>query len=299
MFGRRDALIFVLAMFSLAAKAQSPILGVLEDVPPFGSGMPHRRAVRVVFEKEGSEWQAFPSNCSDEHCLSSISVKYPLEIVWTVAFDGRSLGQITSTTPQRFGYYAEVGLQRITSASSVPTVGERSREFGGQTDALVYRPLVTNSNPFVSDPEVWKRSTLSLGQVSRVRQAFRQHFGKLCQLAEDHTHLKPLEYTNENLAIVSTYKAKTGWAIARVRLQGAIDCADTEAGFEIDDSWFALDPQMQVQHLGDGIWLVDAGDYDNDGHSELIFSINRDDSGGYELFYDQLKKHAVFQYIYH
>lgn len=299
MFRRRDAFIFVLAMFSLAAKAQSPILGFLEDVPPFGSGTQHRRAVRVVFEKKGSEWQAFPSNCSDEQCLSSISVKYPLEIVWTVAFDGRSLGQITSTTPHRFGYYAEVGLQNITSTSFVPTVGDRSRQFGGQTDASVYRPLVTNSKPFVSDPEVWKRSPLSVEQIFRVRQAFRQHFGKLCQLAGDQTHLKPLEYTDEKLMVVSAYKAKTGWAIARVHLQGAIDCADTEAGFETDDSWFAVDTQMQVRHLGDGIWLVDAGDYDNDGHSELVFSINRDDSGGYELFYDQFKKHVVFQYIYH
>lgn len=299
MFRHRDAFVFVLAIFSLAAEAQSPILGVLEDVPPFGAGTQHRRAVRVVFEKEGSEWQAFPGNCSDETCLSSISVKYPLEIVWTVAFDGRSLGQITSRTPQRFAYYAEVGLQNVTSKSSVPIVGSRSRQFGGQTDASVYRPLVTNSKPFVSDPEVWNRSPLSAEQVFRIRQAFRQHFGKLCQLAADQTHLKPLEYTDENLIVVSACKAKTGWAIARVHLQGAIDCADTEAGFEIDDSWFAVDPQMQVRYLGDGIWLVDAGDYDNDGHSELVFSINRDNSGGYELFYDQFKKRVVFQYGYH
>ena len=138
MFRHRDAFVFVFQQYSRSPRKRSVAPGVLEDVPPFGAGTQHRRAVRVVFEKEGSEWQAFPGNCSDETCLSSISVKYPLEIVWTVAFDGRSLGQITSRTPERFAYYAEVGLQNVTSKSSVPIVGSRSRQFGGQTDASVY-----------------------------------------------------------------------------------------------------------------------------------------------------------------
>jgi hypothetical protein len=51
--------------------------------------------------------------------------------------------------------------------------------------------------------------------------------------------------------------------------------------------------------LGNGIWLVDAGDYDNDGKSELVFSIDRYNQGGYELFYDDFKKHATFEYGYH
>ena len=65
------------------------------------------------------------------------------------------------------------------------------------------------------------------------------------------------------------------------------------------DYWFALSPANDITLLGNGMWLVDAGDYDNDGKSELVFSIDRYNQGGYELFYADFKKHATFEFGYH
>ena len=299
MFMRVVVLLATLAAPAVMTTAQSTIVGVLEDVPPVTTGAQDRRAVRIVFAKRESEWQAFPSNCPDETCLSTVSEKYPHEVVWTVGFDGKSLGRVSAVTPKQFNYYAEVGLQEITNRGVVPVVGRRSREFGGYTDASVYRPLVTNSKPFVTDPDHWKPSQLSAELLLSLRQQFRRHFGKLCQLGKDQTTLKPFPYSDENIKIVQAYTSQAGWAVARLHLGRAIDCQDTEAGFEIDDSWFVIDPQRSVRYLDDGLWLVDAGDYDNDGHSELVFSINRDNRGGYEMFYDDFKKRAVFEYSYH
>ena len=81
--------------------------------------------------------------------------------------------------------------------------------------------------------------------------------------------------------------------------EGAIDYGDMEAGFEIDDPWFVTDPHKAVRYIGAGMWLVDSGDYDNDGKSELLFSIDRENRGGYELFYDGFKNHAIFEFGYH
>jgi hypothetical protein len=281
------------------AVAQSTIIGVLEDVPPFVAGARDRWAVRVVFEKKGTEWQAFPSNCPDEQCLSSVASEFPREVVWNISFDGKSLGKVAATTPKRFDYYAEVGLQKITSQGPIPFVGVRSSEFGGYTDAAVFRPLVANSEPFVTDPDLWRRSRLSAISSLRLRQQFRRHYGELCRLGEDQTTLKPFPYGEDTIRIVQVYTSRDGWAVARLHLEGAIDCQDTEAGFEIDDGWFVINPQGEVRYLDAGMWLVDAGDYDNGGHSELIFAINRDNRGGYELFYDGFKKRAVFEYTYH
>jgi hypothetical protein len=86
--------------------------------------------------------------------------------------------------------------------------------------------------------------------------------------------------------------------VAKVHLE-AIDCQDTEAGFDIDDPWFAVSPRKTVTYLDSGMWLVDAGDYDNDGKSELVFSIDRYNRGGYELYYDDFKKHVTFEFGYH
>jgi hypothetical protein len=47
------------------------------------------------------------------------------------------------------------------------------------------------------------------------------------------------------------------------------------------------------------MWFVDAGDYGNDGKTEVVFSIAGYDTGGYELFYDDFTKHATFEFSYH
>ena len=43
---------------------------------------------------------------------------------------------------------------------------------------------------------------------------------------------------------------------------------------------------------------MDAGDYDNCGKSEVLFSIDQYNRGGYVFFYDDLKKQAVFEFSY-
>jgi hypothetical protein len=47
------------------------------------------------------------------------------------------------------------------------------------------------------------------------------------------------------------------------------------------------------------MWLVDAGDYGNHGNSEIVFSIDDYNHGGYKLFYDHFQKKAVFEFGYH
>jgi len=65
------------------------------------------------------------------------------------------------------------------------------------------------------------------------------------------------------------------------------------------EQWFAVGPEKQIIFLDQGMWLVDAGDYDNDGKSEVLFSIDGYNRGGYQLFYDDFKKHAVSEFSYH
>jgi hypothetical protein len=279
---------------------QNPILGILEDVPGVRAGEPNSRHVRLAFQKDGRSWRAFPSNCRNEACLKTVSSQYPREVVWTIAFDGRSLGKVTGRTPQDFHFYSHVGLQEIVDSNPVPTVGKQSSEYGSSRGAPVYRPLVANSQPYFKDPESWKPSQPSDDLMVLLRQYFRRKFPKLCKNSKpDETKLELFLYRAEDVKLVKAYSSTKGWTVARLHLGEAIDCNDVEAGFEIDDPWFAVDPQESVQYLDAGLWLVDAGDYDNDGKSELVFAINRDNEGGYELFYNNFKSHAVFKFDYH
>lgn len=295
------AILIFLALFAVVQNtaAQGFILGVLEDVPGVYVGEPNVRRVRIIFQKNGSDWSAFHSDCPDQTCLKTITSEFPAVVRWNVGFDGRSLGQITGRTPSEFKFYAHVGLQEITSGATVPTVGKRSPEFGGFTEASVYRPLIANSQPYLTDPEAWKPSQLPVDVTRLFRQQFLRKFPKLCRISKDETKVEPFQYRDEDVEVVKTYASSKRWRIARLRLLDAVDCNDVEAGFQIDDPWFALDPQGGFHYLGSGMWLVDAGDYDNDGRSELVFSIDRENRGGYELFYDDFKKHVAFEFSYH
>ncbi|MGE5112747.1 MAG: hypothetical protein ACM3JB_17915 [Acidobacteriaceae bacterium] len=63
--------------------------------------------------------------------------------------------------------------------------------------------------------------------------------------------------------------------------------------------WYVLVPDGQAHYLDSKMHLVDAGDYDNVGKSELIFSIDDCNRGGYKLFYEDFKQKAVFEFSYH
>lgn len=283
---------------SVNSFGQNIVLGVLEDHQGWYAGEPNFRAVRVVFKKNGPDWQPFPSGCPEQDCLKKIASDYPAEVAWTIGFDGNTLGQITSHAPREFKWYASVGQEEIAGSGPVPTIGERSPEFGGQLEAQIYRPLVANSQPYFKDPESWKPAQLSGDMITILREQFRKKFAKVinCENPDENVS-KPWSYRDQDVKILKSYSSRKGWSIARLRLE-EYRC-DGPADDPFSDQWFAISPGNQVKSLGEGMWLVDAGDYDSSGKSALLFSINRENRGGYELFWNDFRRHVTFEYGYH
>jgi len=291
------SIFLALSITSSYASPQDIVLGVLEDVPGTYVGDSNSWHVRATFHKTQSGWQAFPSSCPDQSCLKSIVAQYPAEISWTFGLDDKILGKVTTQTPRDFELYSHIGLQNITSGS-VPTLGKRSSEFGGFTDAEVYRPLVANSQPYFKDPDLWKPAPKSDDLTALLRGQFRKKYPRVsnCRSPEENV-AKVWQYRDEDIKIEKTYSSNKGWFIASIQLQeyrcdGPSDDAFVEQLFEVN-------PERQVSFLGAGMILVDAGDYDNDGKSELLFSITDYNRGGYKLFYDKFTKSVEFKFNYH
>ena len=288
----------IVTVCSLACGQTQPVLiGVLEDHPGHFAGEPDYRAVRMAFYQVGERWEAFPGDCSDQDCLKTIATKYPRQVNWTIAFDGRELGTVAGSTPDAFDSYSSVGQQVVTS-KNIPTVGQPSREFGGFLDKPVYRPLIAVSQPNYRDPEGWRRAELSATLAPAIRQQFRQRFPRVMNCTKGHVaNARPWSYQDNNITVHKTYASKRGWIIAEVvlspyRCDGPVDEPFTS-------QWFAVTPRHEVRLLGSGMSLVDVGDYNGDGKSELVFSIDDYNHGGYRLFYDHFRRSAVFQFNYH
>jgi len=291
--------VLLVASYALAYGQYRPLLvGVLEDNPGHFAGEPHHQAVRAAFYRKGEAWEAFPSNCSDQECLRTIAEKYPQQIRWTIAFDGRELGTVESRTPDAFDSYSSVGQQVVISTNAPPTVGQPSTEFGGFLDEAVYRPLVAVSQPNYRDPDGWKPANLSSTEAFGIRQQFRKRFPRVMNCAKGQSeNAKPWPYEDVNISIHKAYASRRGWLIAEVFLSPYR--SDRPPDDASTSQWFALSPQGDARFLDSGMWLVDAGDYDGDGKSELVFAINDYNRGGYRLFYDDFRQRAVFEFSHH
>lgn len=292
------AAILTVLFFVADPPNQNPILGVLEDVPGEFASQSDVRAVRVVFQQRGQEWQAFPSDCRDQACLKTLPSEYPDKVTWTVTFDGRTIGHLSARTRKEFKSYSYAGLQDIVTAGSVPTIGKKSEEYGGFAGAAVYRPLVATSQPFSGDPQGWKRSQVPPAVTSEVHRAFREKFPHVTNCKNpDENIAKPWKYRDEDIALSRVYGSRDGWFLVQTTLQPYRCDGPPDDAFL--DQWFVLTPKREIRWLGKAMWLVDAGDYGNDGKEELLFSIGGYDLGGYELFYDGFNKHATFEFSYH
>jgi hypothetical protein len=282
----------------VSGQTQPTVVGVLEDNPGHYAGELHYRDVRVVFRRETASWVAFPSNCPDQNCLKTIAAQFPPEMKWTVAFDGKAVGKVESRTPQSFDFYSTIGQQTIVGGSGVPTVGKPSANFGGFLGEPVYRPLVAVSEPNYRDPQQWKPTQLTSDLTAAVRKAFRRRFPKVTNCTkQDIEKAKPWRYPDANITVRKSYASNRSWYLAEVQLSGYECDGPTDEPFS--SQWFVITPERQVRFLDSSMWLVDAGDYDNDGRSELIFSIDDYNRGGYKLFYNDFERKAVFKFSYH
>ena len=54
-----------------------------------------------------------------------------------------------------------------------------------------------------------------------------------------------------------------------------------------------------ISFLGASLILVEAGDYERDGHSELLFSLSLHNKGGYAFFSETFAEQARFEFSYH
>jgi hypothetical protein len=275
------------------------MVGVLEDHPGVHTGDPNLWRVRAAFEKKDSEWESFPNPCADLACLKALAKRYPKEVNWTITFDGRNLGQVTARTPPEFPDLDSVGTEQITSSGPVPTVGKRSMANSGFYYSPAYRSLVAVSKPYFNDPDVWKPSHLSTELTGALRQRFREKFPKVSNCRNPDENIpRSWPYRDEDIRIGKTYSSKENWSLAELYLPGWKCDGPQKDGSPFLAQWYAIAPTGEIRFLGSGMWLIDAGDYDGDGRSEVLFAVGGFAKDGYRLFYQDFRKSAEFSF-YH
>jgi hypothetical protein len=103
--------------------------------------------------------------------------------------------------------------------------------------------------------------------------------------------------------VAAPYQSRRGDWLVSLQIP-ALRGHECEHGDEEDDDplphTFAVDAAGKVTFLGTAMTLVDAGDYDADGRSELIFwRTVGDNSEGYILVADHFATRVEFSWFFH
>ena len=85
--------------------------------------------MRVLFAKRKTEWVPFPTATRSYRDLQLLAQRYPKQVTWTIAFDGRDLGRVVTRRPQAFHFYGDIGLEQVVGSAPVPSVGRPSTAF--------------------------------------------------------------------------------------------------------------------------------------------------------------------------
>ena len=275
-----------LVMLSGIARAAEPgvTLGILEESPALYAKSPAFFKIRLAFVRRADGWAAV---CHKDFCPPESAAG---AATWSVGFSGKYLGNL----PPPHAAQSEW----VLDAKGVPTVGKPSAEFGSFLDSTVHRPLIVSSRQQFDDPEGWQKGKRPAKVIAALRSEFRKKFPEVgnCLKAGDE-EAQPWKYSDANIQVPKFYRSRNAWALAALQLS-PYRCEGPE-----DDAfaqqWFAISPEGAIKFLDEGVWLVDAGDYDADGRSELIFAIDRYNEGGYILYYSDFAKHATANFHYH
>jgi hypothetical protein len=294
------------ALLSYQASADTPpYVGFLEGPQTTGDNAISAGAhVRIAFRKDGVVWKPMASNFNTASALSLASRAYPGSVRWTVVFDGRALGNLTSRNPGQLHWYADIGTQALTRRT-FPMVRAGAADFVyGSGNKAKIRPLLLISSTSASsqwDPQGWKPSPLSSEERRLAIAAFRGKVSKSerCDTPEQEP-IHRMPYSDNAVVIVKSYRDNTGEVLYGARLKDSkanCDFFDDETFFNY---WFVIDRQQYVRYLDSQMTPIDAADLDHSSRSAwLFFTLRKEDDDGYELFYDDFKKKAQFQWSYH
>tara|TARA_Y100000589_G_C27144695_1_gene626289 strand:- start:788 stop:1693 length:906 start_codon:yes stop_codon:yes gene_type:complete len=294
-------ILFLLFTTSLFSQNNGDLyLGILETKFVSSKDTSRIKIQRILFKFENNKWYSLENDIAD-------SSLYPSQKKWIIAFDGRNIGSFSSNmAPLKYKavpWTFPRDAYHIPNKVDLPTIGSPSMEFSGWVGYAQPRPLVTVTDTNYSDPEQWKPFKPNRNEITELASLYEKHFKNMEFGWVDTVIHSKLEFGKSYISSESNKLLQFGILDSvngKEYLSNRIWIYKSNSG-EIIDLSKAID--FPFKGHGDSeisnLYLVDAGDYDNDGYSEVVFWIDRYNGNGYALFYNNFSSHVSFEWNYH
>ena len=108
----------------------------------------------------------------------------------------------------------------------------------------------------------------------------------------------PYSFTPDDMVIYQVYMSSGNQKLVATGLDPKKYGCDGPMPPEWQDNWFLIDGDT-MDFLDQELTLIEAGDYDNDGKTELLFWHSGYNEDGYILMYNSFTQKAEFLWSYH
>ena len=252
---------------------------------------------RLLFGRRGGQWIALTHPEASEAAKRS-------QRAWVVAFDGRKLGSVltvdTGFHSQHGENYTRDHVLLLVPGGAVPRSISAHGAFRGWQSCFHEpgRPLVLVSLPNFRDPQHWRPFQPDTSGRPALFARFRAAVDTVVVCPNgDEKPAQVWRYGPSDLVFEKSYRDTLRHNLLALRLKVPDNACEFTAGPEWSAHWFFVG--QDTLYLASELQLVDAGDYDGDGQSEVLFWHSGHNEDGYTLFYDQFGKRVDYWWTYH
>jgi hypothetical protein len=259
-----------------------------------------KKFLKVMFYREGQDWVSLSDKIADTNF-------YPAGGKWYLAFDGTMPGSFHSKIaklifPDDSWTYTRDTYHDIEE-KDLPTIGIPSEDFSSWAYEKGIRPIIAVSRPNYSDPDQWKPYKPDILVLDKLFPVYKSYILKL------YPGFKGVD--KSELRLLKSYRSNSNKSIMQVGMVSKYDpkrisysvwiyessTGDLKNLSEMIDYSYSQDDFTDDDYSN--CTLVDAGDYDADGKSEIIFCTTRYNGDGYVIFWNDCSKMAEFSWSYH
>jgi hypothetical protein len=133
--------------------------------------------------------------------------------------------------------------------------------------------------------------------VARLLTEFKKRIGTVLYCPDKPEIGVPFSFSALDIDVETAYLARDGRQLISLRLKSELNSCDWQIDTEWSNHVFLV--SSVTKYIGPGLELVDAGDYDADGKSELLFWYTAYNKDGYSLLSEGVKERADYFWSYH